>query len=1847
MRKYHLNFLMSILTIGAVYFVTFFFFSCGGNDGFKTESYEKIESMTSSNIKRLDDIKIVFTDGVKYKDKVNQAIVFTPKLEGLGSFVDDRTFVFHPSSPYKGMSEIKMSVDVSLLFDGRKGEAGFIKNFIVSPPSLFVQMEPLKIKGEGGLIEIDGQVETDIPYTIEELTKLFSIKREDGKSVDASLELAQGSSSTNYLLNVKGIKKEEGDFNLLVEYDGSSIGAQEKASTIYQVLSKNVFEIVSHRVEDGNTVAIYFSDLVDKSTSIISYVVVKSNVSFNCSAQINDNVIRLRNNIGNWPDGCKVTVAKGIFSKYGESATKKEYSFVIKDSWDIPKVSFETRGNIVPSKDNASIFIKTRNIKGIYMRAINIYGQNMLQFLQEGGLSTSYNLEPVGESVWEGSFEFEWKEDMKNRDVVRELDITELVKKFPTGMFNLQIAFSKKDSMYVPKNSSEDFSHLPFPEAKFYKTSWQAYNAYWEEHSGEVERDDFWEQNDNPSHPAFYLQNYNYELVARQGILVSNIALMAKKDNENSLYARVCDIRTGKAVQGAEVKAFSFAQREIAKGRTDGEGFIVFKDIKDVAFIQASKDDSFSYLKLRDGAEISTGHFEVDGQVSKEGLKGYIYGERGIWRPGDDIHLNFILQDSKNTLPKDIPVEFTLQDPMFTQIDRQVFNSSVGGIYRIDTKTDVDGKTGYYTARVKIGGNTWTKQLKVEAIIPNRLFVEMEIQDYLKSGKNNIVLSSQWLHGALASNLNAEVDCTYYLNRKPFEGWSQYSFIASHESSSFSTATERLWKGTLDGNGKANINVPMNVTNAPGRLKATFETRVYEGSGAFSVENKTFDFSPYPAYVGIMLPEGEDSYRERMLYTNKDNTVNIVVVDKDGKLIKSNRALKLDVYRLEWKWWWQDDAYGGAESLYSSSSSVNSVLSSRVYAEGGKGEWKFNINDEDWGRYLLVVKDEEGGHSASTVFYVDTPYWSRRSSGEENIAETILQMQRGKDKYNVGEDVEVTFPSAKDSFAYITLEKGGRVLENRVIEGNGGMCKYTFKATSEMSPNVYVHISLVQPYKNVKNSLPIRLYGIMNVNIEDSNTHLEPVIITEDSFESNKKTLFKVKEKNGRKMAFTVAVVDEGLLGLTSFRQANPWNHFYRKEASSLASYDMFNSISGAFAGRIESLLAIGGSDEATTGDGSKKAERFKSVAMLLGPYELNEKEEKTIEFDMPQYMGAVRLMLVATEGVSYGMEEKTVKVTNPIIVLPTFPRTFGVGETMEVPVTVFNGSSSSVSVKLKLKAEGAIKLTEEKTINIPAMGNEIVSFNVKAEKKGKSIFNIEGSTKGAKDTSTVEIDSISRGTPYIAVTNMLLDAGAQEDLSISLPGESEERQLFVEVSRLPSLGIENRLSFLLSKPYSCLEQYISKAFSSLYLPIFMELDEEDAEKRKERITFALKKLPAFQTSQGGFSYWPSEKEPSLWMSIYAGHFMSEAKKMGFSVEESLYNRFLDYSTEKAKNWTVGFRNDPDLQAYRLYVLALAGRAELQAMNKLKSVNDLSPLAKSLLAASYIITGKKDVGKELAKGVSLSFAENKQGLSNYGSTVRDVAMKLQTYTLLEERTQEVNDCIKALANISSSGEYLSSNEIAWIFIALSPYYNYKKSATITCDVLTKGEKQEITLNKTSKVVRLKVSEDKMQSVRVKNNNTEPIYIALTAKSILTKEEESSFESGGLSLRVSYTDLKLEGISNPYGMKKGDRFFVVLQAKNNSNARLDDLLLNVPIPTGWEITNRRVAGDPTMKSTLVSNDYSYRDFTDTNVYTYFSLNAGEQKQFVLEGTQVYQGSYRIPSMVLESMYNPTRRAVVKN
>ncbi|HRD38614.1 MAG TPA: MG2 domain-containing protein, partial [Bacteroidia bacterium] len=518
---------------------------------------------------------------------------------------------------------------------------------------------------------------------------------------------------------------------------------------------------------------------------------------------------------------------------------------------------------------------------------------------------------------------------------------------------------------------------------------------------------------------------------------------------------------------------------------------------------------------------------DVSGDYIKKGIKGFIYGERGVWRPGDSLFLNFILEDKLANIPTNIPVIFELTNPQGQLYKRIINNKSVDGFYNFTTVTDKNVPTGLWNAEVKVGTIKFNKSIRIETIMPNRLKIQVDVADNKiinGSEQNNVKLHANWLTGAAVHNLPATIDVALSSGYTEFPKFKNYNF--DDQTLRFESQQLSVFNDKLDDNGNATIPLNINLErSAPGFLNANFTTRVYEEGGAFSVDRFSIDYSPYGHYVGVKLPEGE--HNTGILYTGKDHEIQIASVDYKGNAV-SRSNIKVQLYKLEWRWWW--DQYNDELANYASDEYHKPVVEEIISTKNGSGKLKVNIKENEWGRYLIRVSDLDGGHSSTAVTYFDWPNWMDRDGGEDNkIISNMLQFTTDKTAYKTGEDAVVTIPSPDKGRALVTIENGSRVVEAHWLETEKGTTLFKFKIKPEMAPNVYVHVSLMQPHKR-ENDLPIRMYGVVPITIDDPETHLKPTISMPSVLVPEQNVTINVGEENGKEMAFTIAMVDEGLL---------------------------------------------------------------------------------------------------------------------------------------------------------------------------------------------------------------------------------------------------------------------------------------------------------------------------------------------------------------------------------------------------------------------------------------------------------------------------------------------------------------------------------------------------------------------------------------------------------------------------------------------------------------------------------------------------------------------------------------------
>ena len=985
----------------------------------------------------------------------------------------------------------------------------------------------------------------------------------------------------------------------------------------------------------------------------------------------------------------------------------------------------------------------------------------------------------------------------------------------------------------------------------------------------------------------------------------------------------------------------------------------------------------------------------------------------------------------------------------------------------------------------------------------------------------------------------------------------------------------------------------------------------------------------------------------------------IVTVNDQGQPVNRSN-LEYKIYRISWSWWWEN----GEESFgtYINNSSITPVASGNLQTTGGKASFKFRINYPDWGRYLVYVKDRESGHATGGTVYIDWPDWRGRSNKTDPSGIKMLAFSLDKDSYEIGETATAIIPAAAGGRALVSLENGSTVLQQQWLEvSDQGDTKLTFKITPEMAPNVYLHISLLQPHAQTVNDLPIRMYGIAPVFVTNRQTILQPQIKMPEVLRPETDFNVTVSEKSGKPMTYTLAIVDDGLLDLTNFKTPDPWNEFYAREALGIRTWDMYDDVLGASGGRYSSLFSTGG--DASLKPADAKANRFKPVVKFIGPFYLAKGKQQTHTLKLPMYVGSVRAMVVAGQDGAYGNAEKTAFVRTPLMLLSTLPRVLSTQEEITVPVNVFAMENQVKNVTVSLEASGAgVQITgnRQQSLTFDQPGDQLAYFTLKTgSKTGKATIHLTASGNGQQTKETIEIE-VRNPNPVVTLRNsQWIEAGQEAELSYTLAGSSSaNNQVQLEVSRIPSVDISRRFDFLYNYQHHCTEQLTSKALPLLFVSQFKAVDEQEAEKIKTNVQEAIRQIYARQLPNGGFVYWPGNAVADEWITSYTGMFLTLAQEKGYAVHPNVLNKWKRFQRAAAQNWRMPQEasnwqiwQSELQQAFRLYTLALAGAPEYGAMNRMKEQPGLSIQAKWRLAAAYALTGKMKPAEELVYNAETTVIPYSSMNLIYGSSDRDEAMILETLILMKRDRDALQQAKKVSQNLAQEN-WFSTQSTAFALMAMGRLAE-QLSGTLDFTWNWNGKQQPAV--KSAKAVFEKeiATSPKSGTVSVKNKGKGALSVDLITRTQLLNDTLPAI-ADNIRLDVKYTDMAGSPISVE-DIRQGTDFMSAVTLSNISGTSdYSNLALTHIIPSGWEIYNERmIVPEVSSSSTNEANvpessagKYTYKDIRDDRVLTYFDLRRGESKTFTVRLQATYAGNFILPAIQCEAMYDAAVQARTK-
>ncbi len=691
-----------------------------------------------------------------------------------------------------------------------------------------------------------------------------------------------------------------------------------------------------------------------------------------------------------------------------------------------------------------------------------VFASNLGPFLQSESLPSGrerrrpfYNARRVGVRVALDTLEIP---DQRNSWLEHELDLGALIAEGERGLFLVELRFAQEDMLYRPAAGAEEIRR----------------------HYGQRSRGRGRDYYSDPTARGYVRVHGR----AAKALIVSDIGLTYKRGHDQHLvYATRLD--DARPLPGVEVTLRTYQNQVVGRGTTDDRGLASFEGVtEEIFFVEAEHRGQRSLIKPGDMAwNLST--FDVGGVEARPGPRAFIYTERGVYRPGDEINLSVIARHPDYTFPDDHPATCRIFNPKNQMVFEQVRRGAREGLYSFSFATGVEDPTGNWRARVRIGDSTFDHVLKIETVVPYRLKTEIA-PDKERLGREDEVLKadlrSAYLFGTPAAGLQAELSVSLQSAPKGFPRYEGFTF--TNEAIDYRPVSAVIFKGRLDGEGKARVEWTLpEMAGAPSALQALLTARVLEKGGRPNHGRQRIPIDPYDHYVGLKKPDLDYGYTR----VGAPVAIPAVAVDVDGNPV-AGRSLRYRVYRGTTHWWWEYENRQAFRRRFKSDRRTELVSEERIVSALTPVDLLFD--PEERGEYLIEVADGgDRGHAAA--FFVRAYHWGRTPAAEGN--EGMLVLKADRERYQPGDEALIRFPVPGEGSVLFSVEQGGRVLDSRWyrLDGSRDEASIPVPVTADMVPTAYATVSLIQPYAQTGNDRPLRLFGVVPIEVHEPETRLD------------------------------------------------------------------------------------------------------------------------------------------------------------------------------------------------------------------------------------------------------------------------------------------------------------------------------------------------------------------------------------------------------------------------------------------------------------------------------------------------------------------------------------------------------------------------------------------------------------------------------------------------------------------------------------------------------------------------------------------------------------------------------------
>ena len=1339
------------------------------------------------------------------------------------------------------------------------------------------------------------------------------------------------------------------------------------------------------------------------------------------------------------------------------------------------------------------------------------------------------------------------------------------------------------------------------------------------------------------------LNGYSWD-TKKKLLLTTDLGILAKK-SDSGLFVWLNSLSTASAVSGAAIKVFTKTNQQILEGVTDENGVAHFKNVdwsgdRKPFVVTASKNNDLSFIELEKCA-ISETDFDTSGRpYLSSDYEAFLYTDRGIYRPGETVHLRAILRGVGHKTPESFPIIFDIKKPDTRQFKKLNAMLSEFGTSEVEVDIPDYALTGRYTAYLKLPGSTKVLgecRFNVEEFMPDRLKVEITAPSKRFTAKEIIPINVKTEHffGAPAPGREVEVIC--YLAAVDFKSDKYKDYVFNDATREFSKRTLHLGVKHSDKKGEAvfDLAIPESML-PPSALSASISATVKELGGRAVSSRITRDVDLYPYYIGIKKME------ESRVNVNTEADFDLVVRSPEDSDVDVDE-LDVSISKVIWSSVIKKDEDG--EYRYISESREESIFETSVTITDGAG--RFTYAPRSRGDYVLRIKGKDkNAHAASIEFSSwETGYMPWAMERPDRI-----ELELGKKSYKPGDTARLLVKSPFKGKALITISQE-EVLRADIVELTEATEEIPIIIKEDFGPNVYCAVTVIRPVELEDEWSSHRAYGIISIMLDDSAHKLKVKVSAPEKVSPYDTASVNVDIKgesgNTGEAELSIALIDEGVLRLTGFKTPDPFRFFYGRRGNKIETSDIYSLL----------MPEVGekkvGADSAPAGDRAAgydpkshlnpiKAERVKPVALWKTGIITDAEGKATVEFKIPQFVGNLKIMVVAAGGKDFGNGDSDIKVAEPLMIKPTIPRFLSVKDVFIVPASVLNTTGKDGKAIVSIEASQGFKINGKQSFNIHLSdnGEESVSFKLVAPlEPGKGEIIISASMDEHTTSRSIELPVRPPAPRTIISGSGKIKAPGNKN--IDMPGGwiRGTGKSALSIMPLPGLQFAGGLKFLAQYPYGCIEQTTSCVFPLLYLKDVagsVNSNKFSPALIDSYVDKGVQRVLSMQTYSGGFSYWPGYQNTYDWGSVYATDFLVEADKAGYNVPKFEKNIALDYLEKllsgKDEKYTL------KLKAYSLFVLSKAGRMKASWVRRLQEVKDDMPgYSRFHLASSLALLGDKDaVSDILGQGIPDTAVERERG-GSLNSYVRQNAVALTVYIDVDPENEMVPVLVKRLENAMKDGNWGTTQDNAAALLALGKYARFVESRSADYSGTVRIGRELVSEFDDEESLHIKnvALWDKKINVSVQGEGTAYYYWSVEGVPSSGRAEEK--DKGIKVRRVFFTR---EGQPLDINkIKQGD--IVIVDISIEAEIAYENVVVEDLLPGCFEIENPRIATREKvgwLKKDAFEPDHI--DIRDDRFLMFMDLPKEGKHHYRYVVRAVTKGDFTLPPVSASCMYDPS-------